>query len=98
MPLKDEFNPSDVKNFQYILEKLYKEVIHEIKGEKLDFILGGVNPRRQASFVNFSILKAGQSYRLFVIGFYYKNEKFKYNDWKNAIEKAREQAEKTFKK
>jgi CRISPR type III-B/RAMP module RAMP protein Cmr1 len=98
MPLKDEFNPSDVKNFQYILEKLYKEVIHKIKGEKLDFILGGVNPRRQASFVNFSILKVGQSYRLFVIGFYYKNEKFKYNDWKNAIEKAKELSEKTFKK
>ena len=98
MPLKDEFNPSDVKNFQYILEKLYKEVIHGIKGEKLDFILGGVNPRRQASFVNFSILKVGQSYRLFVIGFYYKNEKFNYDKWKQAIEKAKELAEKTFKK
>ena len=98
MPLKDEFNPSDVKNFEKALENLYEKVIHGIKGEKLDFILGGVNPRRQASFVNFSILKVGQSYRLFVIGFYYKNEKFKYNDWKNAIEKAKELAEKTFKK
>jgi CRISPR type III-B/RAMP module RAMP protein Cmr1 len=98
MPLKDEFNPSDVKNFEKALENLYEKVIHGIKGEKLDFILGGVNPRRQASFVNFSILKVGQSYRLFVIGFYYKNEKFNYDKWKQAIEKAKELAEKTFKK
>jgi CRISPR-associated RAMP protein, Cmr1 family len=98
MPLKDEFSPADVKNFQYILEKLYKEVIHKIeKDNNLKFILGGARPR-QASFVNFSILKFNQNYRLFVMGFYYKNEKFKYNDWKNAIEKAKEEAEKTFKK
>jgi len=95
IPLKEEYIPIE-QNFEKALKNLYNEVIHEIKEEKLDFILGGVNPRRQASFVNFSILKVGQSYRLFVIGFYYKNEKFKYNDWKNAIEKAKELAEKNF--
>jgi len=98
MPLKDDYIPINKHNFENTLKNLYEKVIHEIKGKKLDFILGGVNPRRQASFVNFSILKVGQSYRLYVIGFYYKNEKFKYDGWKNAIEKAKEQAEKTFKK
>ncbi len=98
IPLKDEYTPINKQNFEKALEDLYEKVIHKIKEEKLDFILGGVNPRRQASFLNFSILKVGQSYRLFVIGFYYKNEKFEYNDWKNAIEKAKELAEKTFKK
>jgi len=98
MPLKDEYIPINKQKFEKALENLYEKVIHGIKGEKLDFILGGVNPRRQASFVNFSILKVGQSYRLFVIGFYYKNEKFKYNDWKNAIEKAKELTEKLLKK
>jgi CRISPR type III-B/RAMP module RAMP protein Cmr1 len=98
MPLKDEFNPSDVKNFQYTLEKLYKEIIHKIeKDNNLKFILGGISPR-QASFVNFSILKVGQSYRLFVIGFYYKNEKFNYDDWKNAIEEAKKLTKDTFEK
>ena len=96
IPLKDEYTPIE-QNFEKALKNLYNEVIHEIKRKKLDFILGEARPR-QASFVNFSILKVGQSYRLFVIGFYYKNEKFKYNDWKNAIEKAKELAEKTFKK
>jgi len=98
IPLKDEFNPADVKNFQYILEKLYKEVIHKIeKDNNLKFILGGTSPR-QASFVNFSILKAGQSYRLYVIGFYYKNEKFKYGDWKNAIKEVKKLTKETFEK
>jgi len=96
IPLKDEYTPIE-QNFEKALKNLYNEVIHEIKRKKLDFILGEARPR-QASFVNFSILKFGQNYRLFVIGFYYKNEKFKYNDWKNAIEKAKELAEKTFKK
>jgi CRISPR-associated RAMP protein, Cmr1 family len=98
MPLKDEFSPADVKNFQYILEKLYKEVIHKIeKDNNLKFILGGARPR-QASFVNFSILKFNQNYRLFVMGFYYKNEKFKYNDWKNAIEEVKKLTKETFEK
>jgi len=96
IPLKDEYTPIE-QNFEKALKNLYNEVIHEIKRKKLDFILGEARPR-QASFVNFSILKFGQNYRLFVIGFYYKNEKFEYNNWKNAIEKAKELAEKTFKK
>jgi CRISPR type III-B/RAMP module RAMP protein Cmr1 len=98
MPLKDEYIPINKQNFEKALENLYEKVIHGIKREKLDFILGGVSPRRQASFVNFSILKVGQSYRLFVISFYYKNEKFNYDKWKQAIEKAKELTEKTFKK
>ncbi len=96
IPLKDEYTPIE-QNFEKALKNLYNEVIHEIKRKKLDFILGEARPR-QASFVNFSILKFGQNYRLFVIGFYYKNKKFEYNNWKNAIEKAKELAEKTFKK
>jgi CRISPR type III-B/RAMP module RAMP protein Cmr1 len=114
MLLKDEFIPIkkqnnfdrknfenfefDKQKFENTLKNLYEKVIHGIKGKKLDFILGGVNPRRQASFVNFSILKVGQSYRLFVIGFYYKNEKFKYNDWKNAIEEVKKLTKETFEK
>jgi len=96
MLLKDEYISIE-QNFEKALKNLYNEVIHEIKRKKLDFILGEARPR-QASFVNFSILKFGQNYRLFVIGFYYKNKKFEYNNWKNAIEKAKELAEKTFKK
>jgi len=97
MPLKDEYIPINKQNFEKALENLYGKVIHGIKEKKLDFILGGARPR-QASFVNFSILKFNQNYRLFVMGFYYKNEKFKYNDWKNAIEKAKELTEKLLKK
>ncbi|WP_299228624.1 type III-B CRISPR module RAMP protein Cmr1 [Sulfurihydrogenibium sp.] len=99
MPLKDEFIPINKQKFENTLKNLYEKVIHKIEEkDNLKFILGGVSPRRQASFVNFSILKVGQSYRLFVIGFYYKNEKFKYDDWKDAIEKAKELTENTFKK
>ncbi len=101
MLLKDEFNPSDVKNFQDILEKLYKEVIRKIRKEN-DSIFGWVDknrkPRRHASFVNFSILKTDQGYKLFVLGFYYKNENFNYIQWKDLMYKVIEQTEKTFKK
>jgi hypothetical protein len=102
MLLKDEFIPINKQNFEKALENLYKKVIHEIERDnnKLDFILGGANPRH-ASFVNFSILKFGQNYRLFVIGFYYKNEKdenLKYNDWKNAIEEVKKLTKETFEK
>jgi CRISPR/Cas system CMR-associated protein Cmr1 (group 7 of RAMP superfamily) len=101
MLLKDEFNPSDVKNFQDILEKLYKEVIRKIRKEN-DSIFGWVDknrkPRRHASFVNFSILKTDQGYKLFILGFYYKNENFNYIQWKDLMYKVIEQAEKTFKK
>jgi CRISPR type III-B/RAMP module RAMP protein Cmr1 len=99
--LKDELNPSDKKNFQDILEKLYKDVIHKIRKEN-DSIFGWTDknrkPRRHASFVNFSILKAGQSYKLFILGFYYKNENFNFIQWKDLMYKVIEQAEKTFKK
>ncbi|EEP60696.1 type III-B CRISPR module RAMP protein Cmr1 [Sulfurihydrogenibium yellowstonense] len=113
MLLKDEFIPIkkqnnfdrknfenfefDKQNFEKALENLYGKVIHGIKEKKLDFILGGARPR-QASFVNFSILKFNQNYRLFVMGFYYKNEKFKYNDWKNAIEEVKKLTKETFEK
>jgi len=98
MPLKDEFKPIDKSKFEIALENLYKNVIHGIKRDNLDFIFGGVKPIRQASFVNFSILKDNQDYKLFILGFYYKNKDFKYNEWKRAIEKVKELTEKTFKK
>jgi hypothetical protein len=99
IPLKDEYIPINKQNFEKALKNLYEKVIHEIERDnnKLDFILGGANPR-QSSFVNFSILKANQKYKMFILGFYYKNEKFNYDKWKQAIEKAKELAEKTFKK
>jgi CRISPR type III-B/RAMP module RAMP protein Cmr1 len=102
IPLKDEYIPISKQNFEKALENLYKEVIHKIEGkDNLKFILGGASPR-QASFVNFSILKkADKKYRLFVIGFYYKNKKnenLKYNDWINAIEEVKKLTKETFEK
>jgi hypothetical protein len=117
MLLKDEFIPIkkqnnfdrknfenfefDKQKFENTLKNLYKEVIHEIeKDNSLKFILGEARPR-QASFVNFSILKFGQNYRLFVIGFYYKNKKnenLKYDKWEKAIKKVIELTKETFEK
>jgi len=122
IPLKDEFIPIkkqnnfdrknfenfefDKQKFENTLKNLYKEVIHEIeKDNSLKFILGEARPR-QASFVNFSILKFGQNYRLFVIGFYYKNKKnenlknenLKYDKWEKAIKKVIELTKETFEK
>jgi len=96
MHLKDEFKPIDKRKFEIALENLYKNVIHGVEREdSLKFILGGANPR-QASFVNFSVLKDNQDYKLFILGFYYKNKDFKYNEWKRAIEKVKELTEKNF--
>lgn len=97
MPLKKEFVEKNL-NFENILKNLYEKVIHEIekKGE-FSKILGSSNPR-QASFVNFSIQKTKEnSYKLYLIAFYYKNRNFDYHIWKGAVDKIKEQAEKTFK-
>jgi hypothetical protein len=95
--LKDEFIPINKQNFEKALKNLYEKVIHEIERDnnRLDFILGGANPR-QSSFVNFSILKADQKYKMFILGFYYKNEKFNNDAWKKAIGKVKELIEKSF--
>jgi CRISPR type III-B/RAMP module RAMP protein Cmr1 len=101
MLLKDEFIPINKQNFEKALENLYKKVIHETeKDNSLKFILGEARPRH-ASFVNFSILKFGQNYRLFVIGFYYKNKKnenLKYDKWEKAVKEVKKLTENTFKK
>ncbi|MGC9081171.1 type III-B CRISPR module RAMP protein Cmr1 [Sulfurihydrogenibium sp.] len=98
MRLKKNYSDNLQKNkFENLLIPLYKEVIHEIEKGPYKDLLGSATPR-QASFVNFSIQKVGKdSYKLFLICFYYKNKNFEYETWKEGIEKIRELTEKTFK-
>jgi CRISPR type III-B/RAMP module RAMP protein Cmr1 len=99
IPLKDEFKPINEEKFENTLKNLYEKVIHKIEEkDNFKFILGWVKPRRQASFVNFSILKHGQNYKMYIISFYHKNENFDYLKWGEAVKEVKELAEKTFKK
>ncbi|MGC8996249.1 MAG: type III-B CRISPR module RAMP protein Cmr1, partial [Thermoplasmata archaeon] len=96
IPLKKDYSKDLQKNkFENLLIPLYKEVIHEIEKGPYKDLLGSATPR-QASFVNFSIQKVGKdSYKLFLICFYYENKNFEYETWKEGIEKIRVLTEKT---
>ena len=87
-PLK---SPLDVEN---LLTKLYKEIIHTLeKDDKKKHLLGSTTPR-QSSYINFSLQKHKDSYKLYFISYYYKNKDFDYQTWKEAVDLVKEKIEK----
>ncbi|MEM3369181.1 MAG: type III-B CRISPR module RAMP protein Cmr1, partial [Thermoproteota archaeon] len=79
-PLKNSFD------FEKLLTNLFKNVIHPIeRNDRYKYLIGSIRPR-QSSFINFSLQKSDNIYKLYFISYYYENKNFDYKTWKEAVE------------
>lgn len=86
LPLKENYYPKNKESFENLLKEIYTKVIHKLEKDH-NYILGSAS-QRQGSFINLSLHKYENSkYKLFLIGFYYKNKEFNYDKWRKGIEK-----------
>lgn len=95
IPLKKEYISKELL-FETLLKDLYKKIIEPTMKSNFKDIIGSANPR-QGSYINFSVYKDGEDYKLFMIGFYYENNRFDYKYWKKAIEEIKKIYQEQFK-
>lgn len=94
VPLKKEYTGQGLM-FETLLKDLYTKLIEPVMKSQHRDILGSANPR-QGSYLNFSIYKDTE-YKIYMVGFYYKNSKFNRTGWEDAIKYTRELYETNFK-
>lgn len=94
LPLKKEYIKNSLM-FDSLLKDLYNKLIEPVMKSQYREILGSPNPR-QGSYLNFSIYK-DTDYKIYMVGFYYKNNKFNRKYWEDAIDFTRKLYETNFK-